>query len=76
MREAKNIGNKKGFYCRPIEPLAKQAAVHLLIVASKTQDTEQAQEQVIDGYIQANGRHNVVTLTALNNGAGLKQNHR
>ena len=51
MREAKNMGHKKGFYCRPIEPFAKQAAVHLLIVASETQDTEQAQEQVIDGYI-------------------------
>ena len=76
MREAKNMGHKKGFYCRPIEPFAKQAAVHLLIVASKTQDTEQAQEQVIVGYIQADGRHNVLALTTLNNGASLKQYHR
>ena len=44
-----------------------------VVAAHDAEDLQQADEQVVDRYIQADGRHDVVALAAVDDGAGLEQ---
>ena len=48
--------------------------VESVVAAHDAENLQQADEQVVDRYIQADGRHDVVALTAVNDFAGLVQN--
>nr|GFB66994.1 hypothetical protein [Tanacetum cinerariifolium] len=45
-----------------------------VFAAHDAEDLQQADEQVVDRHVQADGRHDVVALTAVNDRAGLEQN--
>src|SRR5450830_840417 len=44
-----------------------------VVAAHDAEDLQQADKQVVDRHIQADGRHDVVALTAVDDGAGLEQ---
>src|SRR3546814_13481522 len=44
-----------------------------VVATHQAEQLQQADEQVVDRYIQADGRHDVVALAAVDDGAGLVQ---
>lgn len=47
----------------------------LIVPAQNAQDLQQAEEQVIDGHVQADSCHDVVCLSTVNDVAGFKQDY-